>query len=609
MGISVLINGKETKLEVPDEALEQAYFEEDDGTWLDPMQVKEGMERELNLMNQLEVYEELNREDLPRGTKVWTARWCHRKKGDGVRSRFVVRQYANGHDPEMFAGTPGKEAVRVLLAIAIHKGYDIIPADFSVAFMHTPLTGDPIYITPPDEVNPDGTKVWRLLKALNGLREAAKQFQEHLASILVQDLQFNRSQLQPTVFYHPERQLRLVVHVDDPLCSGPRGEILQLYNQLGDKLAIRVGAPFNAQTDSVYLGARYRRVGDVIIEHPAEGYMEGILDIVGMKECNRLTTPGIKESIKEDQEDPALDAARHHTYRSVVGKLQFIAPIRPDIHFALKELGRRLHQPTEASWRAMRRLVRYVAGTRNYGLFLTTGSNDLTTLHGVTDTDWAGCQTTRKSTSAGAVFWGDFLLMSYARTQSVISQSSPEAELYGCVSVAAELLYLQGLMHDMGIEVNLRIDTDASSAKAMASRRGVGKVRHIMVKYLWLQALVNEKRISIRKIPGSQNVTDCGTKYVDVNALRRCAWEYGLRDVNTGKLSEIKPDKQDNTNNQEENASSGTVDHLTTVTNTAGRLIALLAALLQPAAAVAAGTVSVTAPSPRDRRKEASKNH
>ena len=65
--VSVLIDGKGTKLEAPGEALEQAYFEEDDGTWLDPMQVKEGMERELNLMNQPKVYEELNREDLPRG--------------------------------------------------------------------------------------------------------------------------------------------------------------------------------------------------------------------------------------------------------------------------------------------------------------------------------------------------------------------------------------------------------------------------------------------------------------------------------------------------------------------------------------------------------------
>ena len=82
---------------------DKGYFDEDDGTALDPVQVRAGVERGMAFMGALGVCEPCNR---PKTGKVWSTRWCYRRKGDAVRSRLVVRQFRAGTDPSAHAGTP-----------------------------------------------------------------------------------------------------------------------------------------------------------------------------------------------------------------------------------------------------------------------------------------------------------------------------------------------------------------------------------------------------------------------------------------------------------------------------------------------------------------------
>ena len=123
---------------------QRTFYEEDSGIKLDSAAVEEGMRREVRQMRQLEVFTEVARVDV-RG-RIWTTRWCHRLKGEGddvvVRSRFVVRQYANeGRDEQFYSPTPGLDVFRLLLAKAsLYKdSHDAVLLDFGVAFMHTPL--------------------------------------------------------------------------------------------------------------------------------------------------------------------------------------------------------------------------------------------------------------------------------------------------------------------------------------------------------------------------------------------------------------------------------------------------------------------------------------
>ena len=89
--------------------------------------------------------------------------------------------------------------------------------------------------------------------------------------------------------------------------------------------------------------------------------------------------------------------------------------------------------------------------------------------------------------------------------QAMVAQSSGEAEYYAMVRAAAEALGVQSVMRDMGWEATIRLWVDSSAAKSMASRIGLGRVRHMEVKFLWLQESVKNRRIEVRKVPGTAN--------------------------------------------------------------------------------------------------------
>ena len=124
---------------VPEEDVPKVYYEEDDGQVLPTEQVHEGMQRELQLMRDLEVSERVLRTDVSPGKKIWSTRWCHRRKGTGVRSRFVVRQFRDTDWETAFSGVPGFVVVRILLCVSTILETSVVPGDFSVAFMSTPL--------------------------------------------------------------------------------------------------------------------------------------------------------------------------------------------------------------------------------------------------------------------------------------------------------------------------------------------------------------------------------------------------------------------------------------------------------------------------------------
>ena len=77
---------------------------------------------------------------------------------------------------------------------------------------------------------------------------------------------------------------------------------------------------------------------------------------------------------------------------------------------------------------------------------------------------------------------------------------------------AAEGLGMQSVMQDLGWKMRVRLWVDSSAAKSIASRIGLGRVRHREVKFLWLQTIVRDKRLEVRKVYGTQKPADILTK-------------------------------------------------------------------------------------------------
>ena len=119
-----------------------------------------------------------------------------------------------------------------------------------------------------------------------------------------------------------------------------------------------------------------------------------------------------------------------------------------------------------------------------------------------TDADWASCKDNRRSTSSCAVFYGGFLLHSPSRTQKIVSLSSAESEMYAAASGACDAVLIVGIFQWM---LQLCLYVDSAAARGVVIRRGVGKVRHLSCRSLWLQERMADGSMIVSPVSGLRN--------------------------------------------------------------------------------------------------------
>ena len=131
---------------------------------------------------------------------------------------------------------------------------------------------------------------------------------------------------------------------------------------------------------------------------------------------------------------PLTDAT---LYRQALVSLQYLSLTRSDVSFAINKLSQFMHCPSTLHWSAVKRLLRYLVGTLDYGLMLRKNSPQ--TLHAFADADWAGDPNDRTSTSAYVVFLGANPISWSSKKQKTVARSSTEAEYRAIASTAAEV--------------------------------------------------------------------------------------------------------------------------------------------------------------------------
>ena len=134
------------------------------------------------------------------------------------------------------------------------------------------------------------------------------------------------------------------------------------------------------------------------------------------------------------------------------------------------------------------------------------------------DSDWAGNDSTRKSTSGNAAYLGNSCVRTTSTSQAVIALSTGEAEFYSLVRGASSGIGLGSICCDFGLPelaVQLSTQTDSSACIGVANRRGAGKIRHIQTPTLWIQQCVANGSLVVDKIPGKENGSNLLTKHVD----------------------------------------------------------------------------------------------
>ena len=201
----------------------------------------------------------------------------------------------------------------------------------------------------------------------------------------------------------------------------------------------------------------------------------------------------------------------HTAFRGAAARANYLASDRIDCQFPSKEICRYMANPTAHAWKALKRLCRYHRSAPR--LVYEYRKQSVECIDVYTDTDWAGCPRTRKSTSGGVVMLGQHTMKHWSSTQTSTALSSGEAEFAGVIRGSGQGLGYQALLEDLGIKAPLRVWTDSSAAIGICSRQGLGKMRHLDTHTLWIQQAVRSKRIDLRKVLGEENPADLLTKH------------------------------------------------------------------------------------------------
>ena len=127
------------------------------------------------------------------------------------------------------------------------------------------------------------------------------------------------------------------------------------------------------------------------------------------------------------------------------------------------------------------------------------------------------------------MMWGKHCLKTWSSTQATVALSSAEAELYALTKGASQGLGMMTLLADFGLTVSVTVHTDASAAIGIIRRAGIGKLRHLNVRYLWVQDQVKSERLGLKKVAGADNPADIATKHLNADIMRKHLESLGVR--------------------------------------------------------------------------------
>ena len=543
MQVSALYSPTED-IVVAEEEVEEAAADSDDERR--PLTEEEEREGKMAEYDKMDFYSTYTPVKFEKGMKLLDAVWVNKRKPDGsVRCRYCVREFKRG-DPrtDVFAVASSTSTSRLIDIVGVKKGHAFLTADAENAFWQVPIQEE-VYMKAPKEWLEERVRrgdfslhdhiVWKLEKEWYGRRKAGQSFVEWAAGKVVK-IGLNRNAAAPWLFHDPVKDILMEVHMDDFYATGPEKALRELEEKLHSMIKLKsVIHPQRPGEMWTHLKRTRHVRKDGIFLTPRKKYIEDLLSMLHLEACNPAPTPYIHGEVKGGNK---LDEVGVKVFRGGVGLALYLSYDRADIQFAVRELTKDMKDPDDGSMMKLHRLARYLKGTQDYGVWLPkSGELDKLTIH--SDTDWANCKKTRKSCACAMFMAGDCLIFSYARSLQMLCLSSGEAEFNGGVAACSEGLFIKEIFHFFGIPLAMEVHLDSSAARGVFQRQGVGRIRHLEVKSLWVQEALARKLFSLHAVSTHDNTADFGTKVLSMKRFHELR-----RKLLIGSLEENE--KQDN---------------------------------------------------------------
>jgi hypothetical protein len=223
-------------------------------------------------------------------------------------------------------------------------------------------------------------------------------------------------------------------------------------------------------------------------------YISKLIENFGLQTSKESDIPiqpnhNLTRELKEEKEilrEP-VDSSK---YRQVIGSLIYLMTCtRPDISYSVGVLSRFMQEPRELHWRFLKRLLKYLKATQDLNLVYTKSTDKSIELTGFTDSEYAGDQDERKSTSGYIFKYGNCVVSWNSSTQKTVALSSTESEYIGISNAAKEALWLKHILVDLGrVPRETLIYCDNKSAICLAKNPEMhARSKHIDIRHHFIR--------------------------------------------------------------------------------------------------------------------------
>lgn len=405
------------------------------------------------------------------------------------------------------------ESIRLILALAHAHNWEIQQMDVKGAYLNGKLKEE-IYMKQPEGYDDDTGRLCRLIKTLYGLKQSGREWNEEF-NLKLQTVTFTRLQSDPCVYIRKTSTTIeiITVWVDDLILVTSTIELMtKLKSQLQGMFEVTdLGDP--SKIVGIEL-SRDRAAGTLTLTQTR--YIEGVLEKYGMRDANAVKTP-LDPGCKLSKAHSERDGSNQNSYATLIGHLMYASiATRPDITYAVNRLASFTSNPQLEHWTAAKRVLRYLAGTRNAGITyhanLPTPSHNTLTMY--SDADFANDED-RVSISGyvsilngGAITW-------YSKKQSHVALSTAEAEYSSMANAAREAIWLRNLLSELGHPQGgaTTLHGDNQSALAIAKQAQYHqRSKHFDTRNHFIRDCAKNGTIDLKYCPTAEMTADIFTK-------------------------------------------------------------------------------------------------
>ncbi|GJU67807.1 putative ribonuclease H-like domain-containing protein [Tanacetum coccineum] len=434
--------------------------------------------------------------DLPDGKRVIGTKWVFRNKRDkrGTIIKNKARLVALGYRQEegvdydkVFAPVARLKAIRLFLAYASFKGFTVYQMDVKNSFLYGTIIEEVYVKQPPGFVDPaHPNKVYKVVKALYGLHQAPRAWYERLSTFLLQH-GYRRGAIDKTLFIKREKKdiILVQVYVDDIIFGSTKSSMVKELEEIMQK-EFKISSMGEL---TFFLGLQVKSI------KPAYTLIEA------------------NKALGRDEEGEDVDV---HLYRSMIGCFMYLTASRPDIMFAVYLC---LWYPKDYPFH----------------------------LEAFLDSDYAGDNLNRRSTTGGCQYLGCRLVSWQCKKQIIVATSSSEAEYVAAASCCAQternedFHEIINFLTTCSVNYALLVSPDVirqwiQQFWGTAKVRMIDDVTHIVAKVAGKEVFVTEDSIRADLLFHDEDGTECFSNQVLWDTLKVLGYEGDLT-----KLTFYKP--------------------------------------------------------------------